>query len=98
MRQPPRALGPLLDFAGEGSFHGASSTSRGLPCTTKPRGEEVRPVAFFKTSDGVRIYFEEHGKQGQPILLAYGIGGNAGMWQPNIGPLSARHRLVLWEP
>ena len=54
-------------------------------------------MAYFKTSDGVRIYFEEHGK-GEPLLLAYGIGGNAGMWQPNIGPLSARHRLVLWEP
>ena len=47
--------------------------------------------------DGVRIYFEEHG-QGEPVLMAYGIGGNAGMWQPNIGPLSARHRLILWEP
>ena len=54
-------------------------------------------MAHFKTSDGVRIYFEEHGK-GEPLLLAYGIGGNAGMWQPNIGPLSARHRLILWEP
>ena len=54
-------------------------------------------MAYFKTRDGVRIYFEEHG-QGEPLLLAYGIGGNAGMWQPNIGPLSARRRLVLWEP
>ena len=54
-------------------------------------------MAYMKTSDGVRIYFEEHG-QGEPVLLAYGIGGNAGMWQPNIGPLSARHRLILWEP
>jgi pimeloyl-ACP methyl ester carboxylesterase len=54
-------------------------------------------VAHFETRDGVRIYFEEHG-QGEPVLLAYGIGGNATMWEPNIGPLSARHRLVLWEP
>ena len=54
-------------------------------------------MAHFKTSDGVRIYFEEHGK-GEPLLLAYGIGGNADKWQPNIGPLSARHRLILWEP
>jgi pimeloyl-ACP methyl ester carboxylesterase len=54
-------------------------------------------VAYFRTSDGVRIYFEEHGS-GRPVVLAYGIGGNAGMWQPNIGPLSARHRLILWEP
>jgi pimeloyl-ACP methyl ester carboxylesterase len=49
------------------------------------------------TRDGVRIYFEEYGR-GEPILLAYGIGGNADMWEPNIEDLSAGHRLVLWEP
>jgi pimeloyl-ACP methyl ester carboxylesterase len=54
-------------------------------------------VAHFKTSDGVRIYYEEHGT-GLPVLLAYGIGGNAGMWQPNRDALAARHRLILWEP
>jgi len=54
-------------------------------------------VAYFTTSDGVRIYYEEHGA-GSPLLLAYGIGGNAGMWEPNVAALAARHRLVLWEP
>ena len=54
-------------------------------------------MAYFTTSDGVRIYFEAHG-QGQPVALAYGIGGNAGMWQPNVAALAARHRLILWEP
>jgi len=54
-------------------------------------------VPHFHTSDGVRIYYEEHGA-GSPLVLAYGIGGNARMWPPNIGPLAARHRLVLREP
>jgi pimeloyl-ACP methyl ester carboxylesterase len=54
-------------------------------------------VAFFKTSDAVRIYYEEHGA-GVPVLLAYGIGGNAGMWQPNVHALAARYRVILWEP
>lgn len=54
-------------------------------------------MAHFKTSDGVRIYYEEHGA-GRPVVLAYGIGGNAGMWQPNVPALAARHRLILWEP
>jgi pimeloyl-ACP methyl ester carboxylesterase len=54
-------------------------------------------MAHFTTSDGVRIYYESHGT-GDPLLLAYGIGGNAGMWQPNIPALSERHRLILWEP
>ncbi len=54
-------------------------------------------MGYFKTSDGVRIYYEDQGA-GLPVVLAYGIGGNAGMWQPNVGPLAARHRLILWEP
>jgi len=54
-------------------------------------------MAHFKTSDGISIYYEEHGT-GLPVVLAYGIGGNAGMWQPNVDALAARHRLILWEP
>jgi pimeloyl-ACP methyl ester carboxylesterase len=54
-------------------------------------------MAHFTTTDGVRIYYEEHGS-GPPLVLAYGIGGNAGMWEPNVAALAARHRLVLWEP
>lgn len=54
-------------------------------------------MARFTTTDDVGIYYEEHGS-GEPVLLAYGIGGNAGMWQPNVAALAARHRLVLWEP
>ena len=45
-------------------------------------------MAHFTTSDGVRIYYESHGT-GDPLLLAYGIGGNAGMWQPNVHALLA---------
>jgi len=54
-------------------------------------------VAYFTTSDGVKIYYEEHGT-GSPLLLAYGIGGNAGMWAPNVPALAGRYRLILWEP
>jgi pimeloyl-ACP methyl ester carboxylesterase len=54
-------------------------------------------MPHFTTTDGVRIYYEEHGR-GRPVALAYGIGGNAGMWQPNVADLGRRCRLVLWEP
>jgi pimeloyl-ACP methyl ester carboxylesterase len=54
-------------------------------------------VAYFKTTDGVTIYYEERGA-GMPVVLAYGIGGNTGMWEPNAEALAARHRLILWEP
>ena len=54
-------------------------------------------MAYFTTTDGVRIYYEEHGT-GEPLLLAYGIGGNAGMWQPNVAALAALSASILWEP
>src|SRR5512134_2697705 len=60
-----------------------------------PREEASMP--FVRTDDRVRIYYEEHGS-GTPLVLAYGIGGNADLWDVNREALAARHRLVLWEP
>jgi 3-oxoadipate enol-lactonase len=57
----------------------------------------MAPVPYLKTDDGVRIYYEAHGG-GTPLVLAYGIGGNAKMWDVNVPGLAARYRLVLWEP
>ena len=54
-------------------------------------------MPYARTDDGVRIYYEEHG-QGTPLVLAYGIGGNADLWDVNRDALAVRHRLVLWEP
>lgn len=45
----------------------------------------------------MRIYYEEHGA-GSPLVLAYGIGGNTGMWDVNVEALASRHRLILWDP
>jgi len=54
-------------------------------------------MPYFRTGDRVRIYFEEHG-DGTPLVLAYGIGGNADLWDVNVEALAARYRVVLWEP
>lgn len=54
-------------------------------------------MPYFRTDDRVRIYYEEHGR-GTAVVLAYGIGGNADMWDTNTAALAARHRVVLWEP
>jgi pimeloyl-ACP methyl ester carboxylesterase len=50
-----------------------------------------------RADDGTRLYHEVHGR-GTPLVLAYGIGGNADMWDVNRDALAERHRLVLWEP
>lgn len=54
-------------------------------------------MPYARSADGVRIYYEHHG-QGSPLVLAYGIGGNASLWEVNRDARAARHRLVLWEP
>ena len=60
-------------------------------------------MSYVRTDDRVRIYYEEHGPTeagapGSPLVLAYGIGGNADLWDVNVPALATRHRVVLWEP
>jgi 3-oxoadipate enol-lactonase len=55
-------------------------------------------MPYARSSDGIKLYYEEHGRTGTPLILAYGIGGNADMWDVNVAALSAAHRLILWEP
>ena len=54
-------------------------------------------MPYVRTDDRVKLYYEEHG-EGSPLVLAYGIGGNADLWDTNRDGLAAAHRLVLWEP
>jgi pimeloyl-ACP methyl ester carboxylesterase len=55
-------------------------------------------MPYARASDGIKLYYETHGRTGTPLVLAYGIGGNADMWDVNVPALAAAHRLVLWEP
>jgi proline iminopeptidase len=60
-------------------------------------------MPYARTDDRVKIYYEEHGPTEPdharpPLVLAYGIGGNADLWDVNVGALAARRRVVLWEP
>ena len=55
-------------------------------------------MPFARTDDRVRLYYEEHGRRGTPLVLANGIGCNADMWDVNRDALAAHHQLVLWEP
>ncbi len=56
-------------------------------------------MPYVRTDDRVRIYYEVHGKAGgTPLVLAYGIGGNADLWDVNVPALAARRRVILWEP
>ena len=37
-------------------------------------------MPYVRTDDRVKLYYEEHG-EGVPLVLAYGIGGNADLWE-----------------
>jgi 3-oxoadipate enol-lactonase len=46
--------------------------------------------------NGVHLYYESHG-HGFPLVLAYGLGGNTGMWAGQIEAFSRQYRLILWD-
>jgi pimeloyl-ACP methyl ester carboxylesterase len=46
--------------------------------------------------DGVRIYYEVHGS-GPAVLLSHGYSATSAMWTGQIGPLSASHKLIIWD-
>jgi 3-oxoadipate enol-lactonase len=56
-------------------------------CSTLPRIQINR----------VHLYFESYGS-GFPLVLAYGLGGNTGMWAGQIEAFSRQYRLILWDP
>jgi len=46
--------------------------------------------------NGIRIYYQVHGK-GQPLVLAHGHTASIDMWAAQVGPFSARYRLILYD-
>jgi pimeloyl-ACP methyl ester carboxylesterase len=46
--------------------------------------------------DGVEIYYEVYG-EGPVILLSHGYSSTSGMWKGQVEPLSASHKLVIWD-
>ncbi|OAP58460.1 hypothetical protein AYL99_07550 [Fonsecaea erecta] len=49
------------------------------------------------TRDGVRLYYEVHGRSGPPLLLTHGYSSTSAMWAGQIGPLSQAFTLILWD-
>jgi aminoacrylate hydrolase len=44
------------------------------------------------------LYHEIHGPDGAPaLLLASGLNGDTGYWQPNLPVLAARHRVIVYD-
>jgi 3-oxoadipate enol-lactonase len=45
----------------------------------------------------VNIYYESHGS-GLPLVFAYGLGGNTGMWAGQIEAFAQYYRFIIWDP
>lgn len=52
--------------------------------------------SFFRTSDGVNIYFEDYGA-GEPMVLIPGFLCTARFFQSNVKGLSEKYRLIILE-
>jgi pimeloyl-ACP methyl ester carboxylesterase len=46
--------------------------------------------------NGIEIYYEDHGS-GYPVVLSHGYSSTSAMWQPQVGPLTERFRLITWD-
>jgi len=45
----------------------------------------------------VNIHYESYGS-GFPVVFAYGLGGNTGMWAGQIGAFAKHYRFIVWDP
>lgn len=46
--------------------------------------------------DGVRLYYEDHGR-GPAVLLSHGYSATSAMWRPQVEALSPSFRVVTWD-
>ena len=56
-------------------------------------GQEPGPGRTHRVND-IEMYYEVRGT-GEPLLLLHGFGGCGQDWQPFVGPLAERYRLVI---
>ena len=54
-------------------------------------------MPYLERDNDVRIYFEDSGGSGLPILLAHGFGAATGMWDGQVAAFSDRYRLIRWD-
>lgn len=52
-------------------------------------------MAYAKTDDGVKLYYEESGS-GTPIVFVHEFGGNYRSWEPQMRHFSRQHRCITF--
>ena len=54
-------------------------------------------MAWAKTDDGERLYFEEIGS-GSPIVFVHEFGGDHRSWEPQMRHFGQRYRAITFPP
>ncbi len=52
-------------------------------------------MSFAKTTDGIRLFYEEAG-EGTPIIFVHEFGGNHWSWEPQLNFFARRHRVITF--
>src|SRR5262245_52221061 len=87
-----RVLGATATVALVCAIHPAARTS-----LAAQRAEPAARQAFADLP-GVRLWFEDTGGRGEPVVLMHAITGTSEIWQPQIEALkSAGYRVVAFD-
>ena len=55
-------------------------------------------MGYFTTTDNVRIYFEDTGGSGIPVVFTHGFGSGSKLWRFQIPALrEAGYRVIVWD-
>lgn len=55
-----------------------------------------RTEGYFTSPDGETLWYETAG-DGEPLLFAHGLGGNAVVWFQQLPHFAARYRVITWD-
>ncbi len=54
-------------------------------------------MPFFKTSEGLSIYYEAHGQSGPPLILIHGLASGTRIWEPQVPDFSRECRVYALD-
>lgn len=54
-------------------------------------------MPYLNRENGVRLYYEDSGGSGLPVLLTHGFGASTGMWRGQVEAFRDRYRMVAWD-
>jgi pimeloyl-ACP methyl ester carboxylesterase len=59
--------------------------------------ESIDSVPTLETNDGVDLYYERHGDDGDAVVLVHGFTGDTTDWRHQVAALAASHRLLVLD-